>query len=399
MPDPTALPQPASTPSDPSALGFADVRPLLRADTLEELGRSGLRVVHGFAPHATSTFGWRFAGWGGPAAWRCGPLDRHPRLVDGWLPPRADPDVGPVIWQSSESSRPAFRLWVPVGTTATLGGFELCQHHAFAPGLVGKLASVGEAVSWSAHRLRDQQRLVEEQRQMQATVAARTAYFAQMSHELRTPVNAILGYVELIREERDELTMDEVCSDLARVHASATHLLSLVNDILELAKAEAGKTGMRREAVEVAAVIAELDDLARPLMAEHGNRWVVECPERAWVWADARRLRQVLANLVSNAAKFTSHGEVRLVVRRFGDDVTFTVADTGIGMSAEKLDRIFAPFEQVHDEARHHGGTGLGLAIAAQFVHQMQGAIDVQSEIGVGSRFVVTLAAAPERAS
>ncbi len=403
MGDPTASSNPFPLASDASALAFAVVRPVLMAGTLDELGRCGVDIVHEIAPRATSTFTWQFAGWGGPAAWRRSPRDSATRPLETWRPLR-DNVVGPgvVTWESPGGSQSRHCTWLPVGAGQPIGGFEIWQRDPFHPDVVGRLASVAEAVSWSAGRLRDRQRAQEEQQQIRATVEARTAFFAQMSHELRTPLNAILGYVELIREERDRLTMDDVVADLARVHASATHLVGLVNDILDLAKAESGKAEMERQPVSVTRMVEEIDDLARPLVADQGNRWIVDCAEDLWVWGDPRRIYQVLTNLVSNAAKFTEHGEVKLTVARLGEDVTMTVADTGVGMSPSKLSRIFVPFEQVHDDdAPRHPGTGLGLAIAAQYVHQMGGAIDVQSRVGLGSRFVVTLPAAhvpPRRA-
>ncbi|MEM6925815.1 MAG: HAMP domain-containing sensor histidine kinase [Myxococcota bacterium] len=392
MGDSTAFPpRPLQTRAIPG-LPFGEVRPVLAAGTLEELGRVGLDVVHHIAPRATGVFGWQFAGWNGPVGWRRGPRDTEPRVIEAWQPPHHESHRGLVTFERAAGEGFRHGLWVPVGPDPLLGSFEVRQRDPFDAHVVDQVASVAEAVTWSAARLRDRQRMLDEQRQIRATVDARTNFFAQMSHELRTPLNAILGYVELIREDRDHITMDEVVDDLSRVHASARHLLGLVDDILDLAKAERGKAEIGRARVSVTEVVEELDDVARPLMATEGNRWVVECPADLFVWGDARRLYQVLVNLVSNAAKFTSHGEVRLVVRRYGSDVTMTVIDSGIGMSSDRVKRIFEPFEQVHDDKR--SGTGLGLAIAAQYVHQMGGAIDVQSELGLGSRFVVTLAAA-----
>ncbi|MEN0062955.1 MAG: HAMP domain-containing sensor histidine kinase [Myxococcota bacterium] len=373
-------------------LAFGVVRPLFVASTLEELGRAGLQAVRSVAPRATATFGWRFADWTGPPAWRWSPRDAEPRAVHTWAPVLSG-HGGSVLWQTGETASAGHRLWLAVGESSRLGGFELVQSDGFPSGAVGRLGAVREAMLWSAQRLRDRRRFEEEYRQIRATVDARTTFYAQMSHELRTPLNAILGYVELLREEHASMSTDEVLSDLSRVHTSATHVLSIVNDVLDLAKAERGHSEVGQQPVNLPPLIHEIDDLARPLMAEHGNRWVVHCPDEIWVYADGRRLRQVLTNLIGNAAKFTERGEVRLEVGRIGRDIAIAVADSGIGMSKETLARVFEPFEQVHGDADRYGGTGLGLAIAAQYVHQMGGAIDVQSELGVGTRFVVTLPA------
>lgn len=220
---------------------------------------------------------------------------------------------------------------------------------------------------------------------------AKSAFLAHMSHELRTPMNAIIGYAELLLEDAD--TDDR--HDLDRIHIAGRHLLQLINEVLDLAKVDAGQMEFTSESVEVVAVSREVLDAAAPLLRAHDNRFVIDAERtEMWVRADPMRLRQCLLNLVSNAAKFTHDGTIRIRIRG-APETTISVEDTGTGIQPDQLTRIFEPFTQASAEVqRTHGGTGLGLALVKQFVDRMDGRVWVESRVGVGSTFHLALRAA-----
>ncbi|WP_075792531.1 ATP-binding protein [Massilia putida] len=228
----------------------------------------------------------------------------------------------------------------------------------------------------------------------------RSNFLAQMSHELRTPLNAIIGYAQLLKRDRHQLTEQQAVG-LATIHESGQHLLTLINDILDLARVEAGKMVLYPAAVHLGGFLQVVVDIMRVKAEEKGLsfHYALAPDLPAAVTIDETRLRQVLLNLLGNAVKFTDRGTVSLRVLRGaggadGEAVTlrFEVADTGIGMSARQLGRIFHPFEQVADMPRREGGTGLGLAISQQLVRLMGGSIAVASEPGAGSTFCFELA-------
>jgi signal transduction histidine kinase/CheY-like chemotaxis protein len=234
-----------------------------------------------------------------------------------------------------------------------------------------------------------------------ALARQRSNFLAQMSHELRTPLNAIIGYAHLLGRDRNHLT-ERQASGLATIHESGQHLLTLINDILDLARVEAGKMALHPAAVNLGVFLQVLANIMRVKAEEKGLAFSYElAPDLpAAVTIDETRLRQVLLNLLGNAVKFTDRGQVSLRVLPAapadvpeGQDgettarLRFEVTDSGIGMSAQQLGRIFQPFEQVSATQRRVGGTGLGLAISQQLVQLMGGKIDVVSEPGKGSTF------------
>jgi signal transduction histidine kinase/FixJ family two-component response regulator len=231
-----------------------------------------------------------------------------------------------------------------------------------------------------------------------ALARQRSNFLAQMSHELRTPLNAIIGYAHLLGRDRQQLTARQ-SSGLETIHESGQHLLTLINDILDLARVEAGKMSLHPAAVNLGMFLQVLANIMRVKAEEKGLAFNCELAPGlpAAVTIDETRLRQVLLNLLGNAVKFTDSGSVALrVLPALPTDVPegqdtarlrFEVADSGIGMTAQQLARIFQPFEQVATTQRREGGTGLGLAISQQLVHLMGGNIDVVSEPGKGSTF------------
>ena len=228
---------------------------------------------------------------------------------------------------------------------------------------------------------------------------AKSDFLASMSHELRTPLNAIIGYSEILLEESGDLVRPELRPDLEKIRGAGKHLLDLINDILDLSKIEAGKMDLFLESIDVAGLLTDVRATVQPLMAKNGNMFEVHCgPDLGTARLDQTKVRQILLNLLSNAAKFTKQGRIMLTARRStrGDDdcLEFEVSDTGIGMTAEQMAKLYSAFSQADTSTtRNYGGTGLGLAITKHFCLMLGGDVLVRSELGEGSTFVVTLPA------
>lgn len=237
--------------------------------------------------------------------------------------------------------------------------------------------------------------------QAKAANQAKSAFLANMSHELRTPLGAIIGYTDLMLSGMYGELNDKQTDRLNRLQTSAKHLLGLINDILDLSKIEAGKLEIVAETVEILGIVSELANTARPLMLPHNNQFEIACAEDIGTMViDPTRLVQIVANLLSNAAKFTKGGTVKLEVTRLEHhgqpSVMWQVSDTGIGMTAEQLEKIFDEFVQGDSSTtRLYGGTGLGLAITRRLCQMMHGEIYVKSELGKGSVFTVVLPTEP----
>jgi CheY-like chemotaxis protein len=221
-----------------------------------------------------------------------------------------------------------------------------------------------------------------------------------MSHELRTPLNAIIGLAEMLKEDAaEDGRAAELLEPLDRIHRAGRHLLHLINEILDLAKIEAGKLELEIEDIEVAPVLRDVLAAAEPLAAKNGNRLAARLEgDLGRMRTDPVRLRQIVLNLLGNACKFTERGTVTLEARRegTGEDgwLAIGVADTGIGMAPEQLGRLFQEFAQADaSTTRRYGGTGLGLAISRKLARLMGGDIAVESVPAEGSRFTVRLPA------
>ena len=232
-----------------------------------------------------------------------------------------------------------------------------------------------------------------------AAVAGNTVkslFLANMSHELRTPLNAVIGYSELLREEAMAQHLDSMLPDLQRIGDAGQHLLSLIDDILDLSKIDAGRLKLDLESFDVSKMVSEVAGVVTPLVAKNENRLVVKCPEDVGtMYAAPMRVRQALFNLLSNAAKFTQQGEIRLEVDRKGTEgpeLLFAVSDTGIGMTEDQQGRIFEVFTQADvSTTRRYGGTGLGLALTRRLCRMMGGDITVRSQEGQGTTFTISL--------
>ncbi|MEG4200036.1 response regulator [Microcoleus sp. Pol12A5] len=242
---------------------------------------------------------------------------------------------------------------------------------------------------------------------------AKSTFLANMSHELRTPLNAIIGYSEMLQEEAEELGSCESVPDLEKICSAGKHLLSLIDDILDISKIEAGRMELYLESFDIHTLIESAVATARPLVEKNGNTLEVYCPDNLdTMHADMTKVRQVLLNLLSNAAKFTQNGRIAIGVERIKNEqlkmknqeessqilisnsefLSFRVADTGIGMTQEQLQRVFQPFTQADaSTTREYGGTGLGLAISQRFCQMMGGSIEVSSTLGAGTTFTVLL--------
>lgn len=226
-----------------------------------------------------------------------------------------------------------------------------------------------------------------------AANSAKSQFLASMSHELRTPLNAIIGYSEMLSEDAEDMGFDSAIEDLEKIMSSGRHLLSLINDVLDLSKIEAGKMEVYVETFPLKSLLEEVADTVAPLIARNDNTLVLDLEVGDdEIETDKTKLRQNLFNLLSNAAKFTKNGKIELSAARGQKNgaptFRFAIRDEGIGMTPEQRAKLFQAFVQADQSTtRNFGGTGLGLAIAQQFTQMMGGEITVESETGVGSVF------------
>lgn len=237
----------------------------------------------------------------------------------------------------------------------------------------------------------------------EAASKAKSQFLANVSHELRTPLNAVLGLSQLLKDDALDIgASPDFITDLETINAAGRHLLELINDLLDVSKIEAGKMTLYPETFDITNLINNVVLTIKPDIEKNGNTLVLECDEHLGnMYADQTRMRQVLLNLLSNAAKFTTNGNITLRVKQEKTNlltetslgiISFTVSDTGIGMSPTQQQQLFQPFTQGDNSTtRKYGGTGLGLAISRHFCQMMGGEIIVKSQLGAGSTFRVNL--------
>jgi len=224
----------------------------------------------------------------------------------------------------------------------------------------------------------------------------KSQFLANMSHELRTPLNAIIGYSEMLHEEAVEMGDMMFVEDLKKISTAGSHLLALINDILDISKIEAGRMELHYEESSLTELVHDVMITMRPLIENKGNTLIYEAEQYGEMTTDVLKLRQVLLNFLSNANKFTEQGQITVAIHaqqhNGRDGFSFYINDTGIGMSAEQMSKLFQPFTQVDSSlTRKYGGTGLGLSISQRFVQMLGGYIEVDSELGAGTSFTCWL--------
>jgi signal transduction histidine kinase len=228
---------------------------------------------------------------------------------------------------------------------------------------------------------------------------AKSIFVANMTHELRTPLNAILGFSEMLQEEAEDLAVQEFIPDLKKIDSAGRHLLSLINDVLDFSKVEAGRMQLHLEQFDITLMLNDVLATIQPLVEKNQNTLHISSDQQiGYMCADVTKVRQCLFNLLSNACKFTQAGEIGLLVDRFiqpmdrSEWIRFKVTDTGIGMTEKQLGKMFNAFTQADAATtRKYGGTGLGLVITRQFCRLMGGDVTVASVYGKGTTFTIVL--------
>ena len=227
-----------------------------------------------------------------------------------------------------------------------------------------------------------------------AASQAKSAFLANMSHELRTPLNAVIGYSELLIEEAEDEGYTDKIKDLVRIRTAGRHLLTLINDVLDLSKIEAGKMELLLEVFDVTPLIEETASMLAPLLLQNNNDFSYTLSDNhITMCSDITRVKQILFNLLSNASKFSQNASIKLNIELSGTDmILFKVIDSGIGIDQLQIEKLFNEFVQADDSTtREYGGTGLGLAICRRLSRLMGGDITATSDPGKGSTFIVSL--------
>jgi PAS domain S-box-containing protein len=366
---------------------FARVWTLNEADNVLELQASAGLYTHLDGPHSRVPVG-RF---------KIGLIakERLPHMTNSVLD---DPRVSDKEWAVREGMV-AFAGYPLIVEDQLMGVVAIFARQKQTGETLQALGSVAHGIALGIRRKRVEEALRTAVEAAGEANLAKSQFLANMSHELRTPLNAVILYSELLQEEAEDRGAKEFLPDLEKIRAAGQHLLALINNILDLSKIEAGKMELYLELFDVSPIVEEVVSLTRPLIEKNLNTFSVRCGSQlGTMYADTTKVRQLLVNLLGNAAKFTENGEVRLSVTRTDVDgagwLTFEVSDSGIGMTPEQLDKLFQAFSQADSSTtRRYGGTGLGLAISKRLAGIMGGDISVQSEVGSGTAFSVSIPA------
>jgi two-component system NtrC family sensor kinase len=289
---------------------------------------------------------------------------------------------------------PMLRERVPIGVL----GLTRSEVRPFSEKQIELVSTFADQAAIAIENVRLFDEIQEKNRQLAEASEHKSQFVSSVSHELRTPLNAIIGLTDMLVTNAARFGTERAKEPLQRVHRAGTHLLGLINQVLDLSKIEAGKLELNPQTVQLAPLIEEVTGTARQLAEQNKNRLLVEAQENlGTLTVDPMRLRQILLNLLSNAFKFTKDGEVTLRACRVAngrDWIELAVADTGIGMTAEQQAKLFEEFSQAdRTTAQRFGGTGLGLAITRKLARMMGGDVTVASEPGKGSVFTVRLPA------
>lgn len=317
-------------------------------------------------------------------------------------------DIIATTFEPDLTSRTLALVWGVLGLIGAVVLLVLAASYIFAGRLSNAMliAKRHEEAAVKASALAHEAQMAAEAARIEAVAArddaetanrTKSAFLANMSHELRTPMNAIIGYSEMLAEEAEDAGVAEFIPDLNKIQGAGKHLLSLINDILDLSKIESGKMTVYLEAFDVKSLADDVAATIKPLLAKNNNQLILNVePEMGTMTSDLTKVRQTLFNLLSNASKFTENGTITLSATLdttgVSPNVLFAVQDTGIGMTPEQCGKLFQAFSQADaSTTRKYGGTGLGLAISRRFCQILGGDITVESTPGKGSTFTVVL--------
>jgi len=289
----------------------------------------------------------------------------------------------------TELATPLLREGIPIGTIL----IRRTEVRPFTHKQIALLKTFADQAVIAIENVRLFHEIEEKSRQLEAANKHKSDFLARVSHDLRTPLNAIMGFTRIVLRRMEGQMPDLQKENLQKVMISSEHLLNLINGLLDLAKIDAGKMEVSADTFRVEDIINMTTATVEPLLKDGRVRIVRDiAPNLPPLTTDREKLKQILFNLLSNAAKFTEQGEIKVSAAPENGNLKLAVADTGIGMKKEALDHIFEEFQQAEKTtASKYGGTGLGLAIVKQFINLMGGEIGVESEVGKGSKFTITI--------
>ena len=342
-------------------------------------------LITGWNPHAETIFGWS----------REKAIGR--RLAETIIPPQyREPHHRGLQHFLTTGEGPVLNKRIEI-TALRRDGHEFPVELSISPLRSGETFTFSAFIRDITERRRAEEALQRAKEEAEAVNQAKSVFLANMGHELRTPLNHIIGYSEMLQEEAEEAGQEEFIPDLQKIRGAGKHLLELINAILDLSKIEAGKMDLFLETITIAPMIQDIVTTMKPLVDKNANTLEVHCADDlGTMWADPTKVRQALFNLLSNACKFTERGTITLgVIREMVDGaawIRFRVTDAGIGMTPEQIGKLFQAFHQADASAtRKYGGTGLGLAISQRICQMMGGEITVESALGQGSTFTISL--------